>query len=251
MAWTVADDADASSTFYPNVTSSPVGTVYTPGPGQPGFVSSIITHYTFLVQPACSYTLSPSSVNVPAAGGHGSFTVTPGPGCPIAPGRDLEFCVVLGGWFHCGLQRGTNQRLVSVPALSCWARNHPRWCRRGQPDLPAEAVVVHFEFRDPSTQKAEYHRSGRGVLQRVLGFAVEDGHAEFRDPADEPVSDRECERPIAGSPLCYAALIIGGISWLLFSLDYFVQGLPSVVPIPSELTFNYSTGGSSAVGAIA
>ena len=42
--------------FYPNVVSSALGTVYTPGPGEPGYVAFAETHYIFNEQP-CSYSL--------------------------------------------------------------------------------------------------------------------------------------------------------------------------------------------------
>ncbi len=78
------------SVYYPNVISAPFGSVYTPGPGQPGYVSTGPTHYNFNTA-VCTYSLTPGSASFTPAGGSGSFMVTTQGGCPIAPATTSNF----------------------------------------------------------------------------------------------------------------------------------------------------------------
>jgi adhesin/invasin len=61
--------ATPPSAFYPNVVSAPFGSTYTPGPGQPGYVSSAITHYTFNLSfpPLLNLNVVPSSLTFMSA----------------------------------------------------------------------------------------------------------------------------------------------------------------------------------------
>ncbi len=231
------------STFYPNVTSSPVGTVYTPGPGQPGFVSSIITHYTFLVQPACSYTLSPSSVNVPAAGGHGSFTVTPGPGCPIAPVATSNFVSFSVDGSTVDYSVGPNPTL-KIRTGTILLGTQPFTVVQAGGNLTFQPKRLSFISNSvtPSTQKVSItglDGASFSVSSDSQWATVTPSSGTLPTSLSVTVNASGLSQGVHYATL---SLIIGG-TLVTYSLDYFVQGLPSVVPIPSELTFNYSTGG--------
>ena len=228
--------------LYPNVVSVPLGTIYTPGPGQPGYVASVTTHYTFL-EPTCSYALTPSGASFSGDGGSGSFTVTTGPGCPIAPVSLSNFVTftVAGSTVNYSvapnpaLQLRTGTIVVgaqpfTVSQLGAAVTFQPSSLQFTSGPLtppPAQTVSVSGvagAFTVSSNSPWATVATNSTQLPAILSVAV--------NPAGLP----------PGNYTATVTVSVGGAQ-VFFFVNYFVQGLPSLVSVPAQLAFT-SAGGA-------
>ena len=232
------------TTLYPNVVSVPVGSVYTPGRGQPGYVAFIITHYTF-AQISCSYSLTLTSVNVTSNGGAGSFTVNTGQACPIVPVSNSGFLTftVVGSTVNYvvapnfNLQNRTGSITVGGETFTLY--------QAGASLAFMPTSLLFTSGPTPPPAQTVYVSGAQGpfsVSANAPWVTVTSNSTQL--PATLTVS----VNPANLTPGVYSATItvsVGGVPELL-SLKYSFQGLPSLVTVPAQLTFQFAGGGPPA-----
>ncbi len=227
--------------FYPNVVSTALGTVYTPGPGEPGYVAFVITHYIFNETP-CTYSFSPPGVNVSAIGGSGSFAVTTSQGCPIAPVVSADFLsfVVVGssvdytvapnpgfqgrtGTIAVGGQSFTVDQLGLAPTIT-----------------PSQLTFTSPVGTAPPSQTATVSGAQGSVSVSVNVPWVTATLSSPLLPATLTVT----VNPAGLAPGSYSATITLNVNGapMSYVVQYVVQALPSFVAIPAQMTFNYFAG---------
>ncbi len=229
------------TTLYPNVVSVPVGSIYTPGRGQPGYVAFTITHYTF-AQVSCSYSLTPSSVEASSGGATGSFTVTTGQACPITPISNstfLSFSVV-----------GSTVNYTIAPNLNI--QNRTGAITVGGATFTVNQAGASLVFMPPSLRFTSGPTPPPAQTVSVSG-----AQGPFSVSANAPwvtVTSNSTQlpailtvsvNPANLAPGAYSATItvnVGGILESL-SLQYSLQGLPSLVAVPAQLAFQFAGGG--------
>lgn len=228
--------------YYPNVISIPEGTVYTPGPGQPGFVAGIVTHYTFL-RGVCSYSLNPSSANFSSAGGSGSFTVTVNSGCPITPtggGGFLTF-MVSGNTVNytvgqnAGLQSRTGTIMVGDQTFTVTQAAGSLTIQ------PTRLVFLSDTITAPPSQTVNIS-GGDGTF-----FSISVNVPWAKVSSDSNTFPATLTVSVSPAGLKFGdysgaiTLNAGGSTSIIF-LRYTVFGL-TLIPQPAQLTFNYQIGG--------
>ncbi|MDP8981090.1 MAG: hypothetical protein M3O35_10915 [Acidobacteriota bacterium] len=230
------------SAYYPNVINIPEGTVYTPGPGQPGYVAGIVTHYTFL-RGVCTYVLSSNGQSFTSAGGNGSFTVTVNSGCPIAPVNNSGFITFSVS--------GNTVNFTVAPNSSVQSRtgtitvsDQTFTVTQGAGVLtiqPQRLVFLSDTITAPPPQQVSIS-GGDGSLFDV---SVDVPWAKVsRDSSILPANITVSVSPATLKPGDYTGTItvnVGG-SVSFITIRYTVFGL-SLLPSPTQLTFNYVLGG--------
>jgi adhesin/invasin len=229
------------TTFYPNVVSIPLGTVYTPGPGQPGYVAFVNTQYSF-GEPACTYSLSATGVRVGAGGGAGSFTVTAPNGCPLAP-------VSLSGFVTVSVSGSTVSYSV--------APNPTLEARSGVITVAGQSFTVEQAGAALNFAPAKLSFSSSPLTAppaqtvSVSGFegsfsvSVDVPWATVTSNSQQlPATLTVTVNPAGLTPGVYSGSITLNLNGSLVSyvFNYLVQALPSLVAVPAQLTFFYSGG---------
>lgn len=236
--------------FYPNVISIPFGTTYTPTIGQPGFVSIQVTHYTFNAAP-CTYTINPTSAVFGPGGGSGSFTVTTVPGCPINPttpnGNFITFTVSVNTVnFNVAPFAGPLSRngAINVAGQSFTIQEN------GPPpnnDITVTPTRLQFMSNSTTVPPPQSVLIGGGdgqsfsVTVNVPWATVSQSGPTLPGFVTVKVAPDKLAPGSVNSGLVTVTTALGTSS---FTVVYIVQGLPSLVPVPASLTFNYSLGGA-------
>jgi uncharacterized protein (TIGR03437 family) len=236
--------ATPPATFYPNIVSVPIGSVYTPGPGQPGFVASILTHYTFQ-EPVCTYSLSPASVNISADGGNGSFGVITGPRCPITPATSSDFLLFTVAGTTVNYAAGSNPAAQSrTGTITVGGKSFTVFQAGAAVTFqPARLSFTSGPVTGPPSQTV----SVSGAESSFFSASSDVPWAKVtanstRAPAILTVT----VSPAGLTPGTYIGNItlnFGGVL-VSFPVTYTVQGLPSLVAVPERLAFFYTTGGA-------
>jgi uncharacterized protein (TIGR03437 family) len=228
------------ATLYPNVVSVPLGTVYTPGPGQPGYVASVVTHYTF-GEPACNYSFTPSSINVSGSGASGSFSVLTGAGCPIMP-------VSLSSFVSVGVT-GSIVNFTVAPNPALQPRTGTIMVGGQLFNVEQSGAVLVFSpttlvftstTGPPPAQTVNVSGPPGSFTLSVSAPWVTVTSNSMTLPATLTVT----VNPAGLTPGYYGATITLNVDGTpeVFSLIYSVQALPGLVPVPAQLSFNYSGG---------
>lgn len=229
--------------YYPNVISSPKGAVYTPGPGQPGYVSTITTHYTFSPV-ACTYTFSQVSASFGSAGGTGSFTVTPAVGCPITASSQADFVTLSVSGSTVTYTVAANSNL-STRTGTISVGGQPFTVTQfggGLSILPMRLSFTSGPVTPPQSQTVTIDGGAGAPFDISVDspwLTVTRSSTQFPSTLTVNVS------PVGLTPGIHTGTItlnVGGLTQPIF-VQYFIQGLPSLVTVPAQLTFNYSTGG--------
>jgi uncharacterized protein (TIGR03437 family) len=236
--------------YYANVVSAPLGVTYTPGPGQPGYVSVQITHYVFS-QVACSYTLNPANASFGSGGGTGSFLISTQTGCPVAApvsqnpfltfavvGNTVNFSVTANPFAVSRLGTITvGTQIFSVVETA--------------PPQPTDITIVPLKLQ---------FNSSPTVAPPSQSIAINGGDGQsFTATSNQPwvtvTSSTTMLPAILTVKVAPDKLAPGSVNGAIITIvtqtstnyvlvTYIVQGLPSLVPVPAALTFNYVVGGA-------
>jgi uncharacterized protein (TIGR03437 family) len=232
------------TTLYPNVVSVPLGSVYTPGRGQPGYVAFVITHYTF-AQISCSYSLTLTNVNVSSNGGSGSFTVDTGSACPIVPVSNSAFLTFTVDGSTVNYTVASNSNLQNRTGSITVGGETFTVNQAGAILAFMPTSLLFASGPTPPPAQTVYVSGAQGpfsVSANVPWVTVTSNSTQL--PATLTIS----VSPANLTPGVYSATIsvsVGGVPEL-FSLQYSFQGLPSLVPVPAQLTFQFASGGRPA-----
>jgi uncharacterized protein (TIGR03437 family) len=232
-------------TLYPNVVSVPLGTVYTPGPGEPGYVTFVETHYIFNAQP-CSYSIAPDSVNVSANGGSGSFQVTTSQGCPIAPVVSSDFLSFTVDGFNVDYtvqpNPGTEGRTGTITVGG-------QVFTVGQLGFPPTVTPSQLTFTSPVGIAPPSQTVTLPGAQGSLSVSVNVPWVTATLSSPQlPATLTVTVNPAGLAPGSYSATITLSVNGVAMSyvIEYVVKALPSFVAIPAQMTFNYFGGAAPA-----
>jgi uncharacterized protein (TIGR03437 family) len=232
-------------TLYPNVVSVPLGTVYTPGPGEPGYVTFVETHYIFNAQP-CSYSIAPDGVNVSATGGSGSFQVTTSQGCPIAPVVSSDFLSFTVDGFNVDY---TVQPNPGVEGRTGTITVGGQIFTVGQFGFPPTVTPSQLTFTSPVGTAPLSQTVTLPGAQGSLSVSVNVPWVTATLSSPQlPATLTVTVNPSGLAPGSYSATITLNVNGttMSFVVQYVVKALPSLVAIPAQMTFNYFAGAAPA-----